>query len=383
MRGKAKALSDIGKLKWNPRGSAIQRHWDSMQPGLCVQVYPSPADKRQTGRRAFYVRFTDDSKQRFQKIGDWPEVSLDVARKKAATIRSNAREGLPQAPTKVVTVKDAWDAVQRGETCPYARYARNTKLTLCGTFENWVPFKGMPLLDVTAQHWLDVIDAATTAGQKGTARCLHTFVGIFYKNLNALPAYRLLKNPLSGIHVYHPPSKRKAALSLEQVSALSLTNPIYNAILQMLICTGQRIREVLRMRWDSIKNDVWIVGCEGEMKRKDSAHHLPMTPRMLAIVEPMKAYGSEWVFPGQSTHVSYTRFLEELKFLSSDLSPHVFRHTLATICADRDIDPLGVSLVLHHAMPGMTFQTYIHSQHLERKRAVLEIYQGLLTLPAG
>ena len=305
MRGKAKVLTDISKLKWNPRGSELQRHWDAQQPGLCVAVYPSPADARQTGRRAFYVRYTDlEGKQRFQKLGDWPELDLEQARSRAAEIRTKVKIGLPAQATKHATVNDAWRLMTTSEQCPYRRYAHNTKVSTQSTFDNHIPFKTLPVLTLTEAHWLAAIDAANDAGKTGAAKAIKTLAGTFYKNLNALPAYRQLKNPLAGIHVYMQPSERKAPLTLEQIRSMSLNDPVLNAIMQMLIATGQRISEVLRMRWNSIREDVIVIGELGEMKRKDSAHHLPMTPRMKAILEPMRGLNGTWCFPGREKHVS-------------------------------------------------------------------------------
>ena len=49
-RGKTTVLN-FEKVRWNPRGSAQQKHWDSICPGLYMTVYPAPGDKRRTGRR--------------------------------------------------------------------------------------------------------------------------------------------------------------------------------------------------------------------------------------------------------------------------------------------------------------------------------------------
>lgn len=380
MRGKAKVLTDISKIKWNPRGSELQRHWDAQQPGLCVTVYPSPADGRQTGRRAFYVRYTDlEGKQRFQKLGDWPEIDLEQARSRAAEIRTKVKMGLPAQSTKHETVNDVWRLITTSEQCPYRRYARNTKINTQATFDNHITFKSLPVLMLTEEHWLAAIDAANDSGKTGAAKAIKSLAGTFYKNLNALPAYRQLKNPLAGIHVYMQPSKRKNALTLEQIKSMSLNDPLLNAIMQMLISTGQRISEVLRMRWDNIREDVIVIGELGEMKRKDSAHHLPLTPRMRAILEPMRDMDATWCFPGRKKHISAGYFSAALHSAYPGVTPHVFRHTFATICADKDLDAYGVSLVLHHSIPGQTHTTYIHSQHIERKRAVLEAFQRLLT----
>jgi integrase len=132
------------------------------------------------------------------------------------------------------------------------------------------------------------------------------------------------------------------------------------------------------MRWDAINDGIWIVGTVGSMKRKEVTHHLPMTDSMERVIAPMKDYGSVWVFPGRDSHMSLSRFVGYLKTVYPEVSPHICRHSFASICADKDIDSYGVSLVLHHSVPGITHQTYNKSQHIERKRAVLEAMHELL-----
>jgi integrase len=379
VKGKAKTLKDVEALKWNPRGADIQRHWDAHTAGLFVQVYPASGNKAQTGRRSFFVRYTLDGKQSIKKLGEHGSLTLDEARQLAVTVRATAKQGIQPRVTAPATVAEAWRMLTINEHCPYHRYAENTKRDKDALFHTRITFKDVPVLEVRAEHWLSVIDAATARGHTGTAKALKVLCGMFYLNLNALPEYRTLRNPLAGIRVYSAPSKRKEALSLEQVRFMRLSDPVSNAVLQVLKLTGQRISEVLRMRWDRLTEDRWLVGAVGEMKRKDSAHILPLTTGILKAIEPMKEYGNQWIFPGRDGPLNDSTFSGHLSSAYRGVSAHVLRHTFASLCADNDIDPVGVAHVLHHVLPGMTAKVYTHSQHLEKKRAVLEAYERLLT----
>lgn len=376
MRGKAKKLTDVSKLKWKSDGPERQQHWDAECPGLLVRVYPAPGDARATGRRSFYVRYDQDGKQRFKLLGQYPELDLLTARRLASEVRAKAKAGLPTESTTTVTVADAWKRIQVSPL--FTRYARSTKAALAVNFDKHIQFKSQPVLDVSAEHWLGAIDAALEAGLPGTANGIRTLAGCFYKGLQALPGFRTVRNPLTGIHIYIPPSKTKEAIPLALLKTLKLDDPVCHAAMSMLRATGLRLNEVIRMKWTDIDNDIWVVGSVGEMKRRGSAHHLPMTGYMWSILEPMKAYGSEWCFPGLNGHLHDSTLGKHLKAAYPGVTPHYLRHSFASICADHDIDPYGVSLCLHHSIRTETHQTYIHSQHIERKRAVLEAYQALL-----
>lgn len=377
-RGQAKRLTDIEKLKWNPRGSDVQRHWDAVQPGLCVQVYPVPADRRQTGRRAFYVRFTQDGKQRFKKLGDWPQMSLDVARTRAGEIRAKVEMGDSPEPTNTVTVRELWEQIQKGSA--YSRLAQNTRINARISFNNHVTFEHKLVEEVTDVDWRAAIRKLTDENKHGAAKLLKALSGTFYKYARKDERFTKLKNPLQGESFDFTPAKEKEPLGLDQLRSMSLNSEEANAILQMLIHTGQRISEVLRMRWDHIENDVWVVGKKGEMKRKGSAHHLPMTQTMYDIIEPMKKYGSVWVFPGRDLRypITYRGFSLHLKKAYPDVSPHILRHSFTTLAADHSIDMYGVALVLHHTIPGMTHGIYAKSHFLGQKRGILEQIQNLL-----
>ena len=58
------------------------------------------------------------------------------------------------------------------------------------------------------------------------AKVIKVIAGTFYRNLNALPEYRQLGNPLAGIRVYLKPSKVKKPLTLEQLCSMRLNDPV-------------------------------------------------------------------------------------------------------------------------------------------------------------
>ena len=71
----------------------------------------------------------------------------------------------------------------------------------------------------------------------------------------------------------------------------------------MFTClTASRTSEVLNARWEEFDFDqqLWIV--PAERMKADEEHRVPLTPEMLAIVEPLRALRSEVVFEGQKRH---------------------------------------------------------------------------------
>ncbi|KIN77107.1 integrase [Sulfitobacter mediterraneus] len=69
----------------------------------------------------------------------------------------------------------------------------------------------------------------------------------------------------------------------------------------MLTCLScSRTGEVLGMRWAEVDFDERVWTCPAERMKTGDDHRVPLTAEMLAIVEPLKAMGSEYVFEGQN-----------------------------------------------------------------------------------
>lgn len=373
-RGKSKPLKDVSKLTWNPRGSKIQRHWDSIQSGLFVQIYPAPADKRMTGRRVFYVRFTRNEKQSMKRMGDFPELSLDEARKRAAEIRVSADLGINQD----LTMDQLFSIIMRNKTYPIHNRSFAYIKDVQWKWDKYVTFKNLLVKDITTKHWRELILSHRDAGRIGTTKNLIALCGTFYRNAQQHLDYGELRNPLSGIKFELPPAKEKALLTKEEIATFSLNSELHDAISKVLILTGQRISEILRMKWTDLEDGIWIVGRKGEMKNKSSAHHLPLTGGIWNAVKDLPRT-SEYVFKGKFTHVRQASYYEYLKTRYPHLSAHCFRHTFATLASEAGIDPYGISLVLHHSHGDMTHKVYIHSQQIARKREVLEQWEKVIS----
>ena len=71
----------------------------------------------------------------------------------------------------------------------------------------------------------------------------------------------------------------------------------------MFTClTGSRTSEVLQMKWSELDFDTGLWNCPSERMKGGEQHRVPLTGEMLAIVEPLKAMASDYVFEGQKRH---------------------------------------------------------------------------------
>jgi len=366
MSGKSRVLTDnsIAKLKFNPTGPSIQRYWDAAQPGLHVTVYPAPGNKRHTGRRSFAVRFdSPDGKQRTKKIGEFPSISVAEAR--ILAVKARIQTSTP------LTVAEGYQLLQKnlhrlpmGTNSPHS-----LEMFYSGMRTHWLPVIGDQIVsEVTESTALAVIDRWVQKGKYGSAEAARAAIFKFYGNLWSFPEYRTTRNPLAGVEVFIPKFKRKRKVLTE--SEIRRVWETGCTILKMLLLTGQRIHPFIELRWDQVSDDTirWET-----MKRRGMSRVLPITDSMRQLFDEQPRT-SELVFTFNTELAdSYTkRILRQAKL---KITPHVLRHTFATLGIENGLTYEGIARVPHHTQPGMTAHYSRDAQALGIKRETLERWE--------
>ena len=145
--------------------------------------------------------------------------------------------------------------------------------------------------------------------------------------------------------------------------------------------TGLRAGELLALKW----SDVDITRCrmkihatiinpqytnqaeyQDSAKSKSSNRVIPLTPRALAILKPLKERRTtEWVFEQDGERYSYQKLTYQTKKLCREAGikyhgEHVFRHTFATNCYYKGIDVKILSRLMGHSSVQVTYNTYVN-----------------------
>lgn len=375
-RGKAIPLTDAKIL-----AAPVGNNWDSVQPGLLVTT-----NKRR--RQTFRVRYDLEGKQRFKTLTpDYPMLPLDKARRMAADIREKAKDGAPATIAGDFTVDTVVDEFLRLPRYPLSKLSKVYKeqwwqrymRSFTGTIGRCDPGS------IPQQVLMDIVEEAIDNGKTGEAQSLRTWVGSFYKNLAYHRHYKganIATNPIAGQRFTEYEFPERTPLTEDQIRDFYLEDPLYNALAQLLLFTGQRIGNVLTLRWNSIADGVWVVGEKGEMKNKKSAHHLPWLDEYEELVEPFRNNGSEYVFTIDGRRpISHTAINETLKKHMEGLTPHKFRHTLLSHMP-KVTHPYNCPLIAHHSSDAQrnntSEQVYMHGQQIERKREALQAYADFI-----
>lgn len=145
----------------------------------------------------------------------------------------------------------------------------------------------------------------------------------------------------------------------------------------MFTClTGSRTGEVLGMRWEEIDLAGRVWTCPEERMKTGSAHRVPLTDEMLAIIEPLRAMESEVVFEGQKRHkpLSNMSMLMLLRRMAVEgVTVHGFRSTFRDWASEVANAPREVAeMSLAHQVGSDVERAYARSDLLDNRRALME-----------
>ncbi len=152
----------------------------------------------------------------------------------------------------------------------------------------------------------------------------------------------------------------------------------------MFTClTGSRTGEVLGLRWAELdfEKRLWI--CPAERMKTGEEHRVPLTDEMLAIIEPLKAMESKYVFEGQKRHqpLSNMSMLMLLRRMQVEgVTVHGFRSTFRDWAAEEANAPREVAeKSLAHSVGSDVERAYARSDLLEKRRALMRMWSQYVT----
>ena len=199
-----------------------------------------------------------------------------------------------------------------------------------------------------------------------------------------------------------PPAKQ--ALTRQEIQAIqnAIENQRLSIAFRTLANTGMRIGEMLALTWDDIDNlnsriliKKAITATQsqgiviGETKTESSNRDIPVSQNLLDHLKAWKGYqteerlaaGREWTDHGNIifTMEFGTRIRQE--WLSNTLrktaeklniycTPHILRHSYASLLIQGGVDPKTVQKLLGHSTPRTVMEIYAHSSDEAKRKAI-------------
>ena len=134
-------------------------------------------------------------------------------------------------------------------------------------------------------------------------------------------------------------------------------------IIRQIALTGCRRSEMIRLKWTEADTDASCLRLEDS---KEGESIRPIGLPVVEYLERRRAYGvGTYVFPGQGEDNAFGSFPNHWKHIFedsplSDITPHVLRHSFASIANDLGFTEVTIAALNGHAKGSVTSK-YIHT----------------------
>ena len=129
----------------------------------------------------------------------------------------------------------------------------------------------------------------------------------------------------------------------------ALPNPIHLVFYEFILATGLRKTEAFTLEWKQVHDDRIHL----PMTKNGRAFDLPIVPRHLEILEPVRGLNKQYVFPSTKSEREYIGRPVRLCW-----SPHAHRRTFATVAMEAGVLEEVVGRLLNHTPKSITGQRY-------------------------
>ena len=146
--------------------------------------------------------------------------------------------------------------------------------------------------------------------------------------------------------------------------------------LQFTTLTAARTSEVLEMTWPEVDVETRLWTVPASRMKGGVEHRVPLTDEMLALLEPLRAMASTYVFEGQKRHqpLSNMSMLMLLRRMErKDVTVHGFRSSFRDWAAEEAGAPRELAeAALAHQVGSDVERAYARSDLLERRRLLMK-----------
>lgn len=341
---------------------------DPALSGLYLVVQPS-------GSKSWALRYRFGGKPAKLTLGRWPVMGVADARAAATDaldeIQHDRDPALAKRVAKAASTFDSdRDKVSAVIDLFLKRHAsRNRRADdVAAMFRREVIYKwgGREIHTIAKRDVIDLLDGVVDRGSPVTANRLRAHLNTLFNWAKGRDIIQT--NPLDGIKPPAPETARERVLDHGEVrlfwAATEQMGYPFGPIYQLLLLTGQRLREVAEMPWREVSGDLWTL--PGARAKNGDDHAVPLSPAAVALIEGLPRMGRLMFTTNGMTPVSgFTRAKTRLdklmaeaanKDLPLDADPveippftiHDLRRTAATGMAGLRFPPHVVEAVLNH-----------------------------------
>jgi integrase len=356
MKFTAKTLASFSA----PKGKADHIEFDDALPGFGIRF--------RNGKASWIFQWSTGSgvarRTTRMKIGIYPALPLEQARKIAAELNSKITLGHDPSAEKRERIEEAADTF--GQLAKDYLVSQEGRLSPTMVLElrrylidYAAPLHRLPIKKANLKILAKLLDDFAKGNGVNTGRPRKgTTVNRMRSALSASFQWAMKKgraesNPVLLTEQMEEVS-RKRFLSDDEIKIVwdSAGDDDYGSIVRLLILTGQRRDEISELRWNEVKLDLNMISLPPERVKNDQEHDIPMSPAVRSIIAA-RPRNDRLVF---APITSWSRCKLRLdaaitEKLGKPLAPwtlHDLRRSAATGMADIGIQPHIVEAVLNH-----------------------------------
>lgn len=310
--------------------------WDRDLVGFGVRVYA-------TGRKVFVVQTRGPRGPKRITLGRYGQLLADDARKQAAEAIDRIKRGLEPFPAPVepeLTVAGLAERYMEGHV------AVNCRERTLASYRHIIKRHILPELGELPISYVDRSRVAKFHYRlRETPQAANNAVRVLSRMLSMAEAWELVppgRNPCRAVRRYKevrrerfltPGEYREVGRVLKEAEANGSVRPSAAAALRLLMLTGCRKNEIVRLRWDDVDR------AARELRLSDTKtgpRSIPLTPAVEAVLNGIPRKGDNpWVIAGKKagTHMRnvdtvWTRL--RAKAGLRDVRIHDLRHSWAS-----------------------------------------------------
>ena len=334
-------MAKLGRRRLSGRtveGLSVEKdtvYWDGALPGFGVRVYP-------TGGKVYIVQTRSQGRSARMSLGRHGIVSAEQARKRAALIIARAKSGeaalAPREGRKGVTVAELAERYLREHT--EVRCKPITAKRVRWVLKKYVlPEFGGYAVHAVGRERVSALHEKLHGVPAMANQVADTLSAMF----NVAETWEVIaegSNPCVRLRRY-PVRSRERFLTeaefnrlgrvLSELEAEGEVSANAAAAIRLLMFTGCRRNEILRLRWEEVDLE------RGELRLRDSKtgpRTVPLSPPAAAVLSTRpRLPGDGWVIPGRTTYlVNVHRSWCKVRARADleDVRLHDLRHSFAS-----------------------------------------------------
>ena len=342
---------------------------DSKSKGVEYSFFGHPGMKMlvsKTGDKTFYNRFVLDEVKRVQRLGRYPDYSLEEAIQKVRENRAVLdRGGDPQETPRLLKAMPTFEHFVINDYLPFSfKTKRSAKADESKVRIHMLEyFKGKRLDDISVREVQEYHIAISKKLSPSSGNRHLMLLSAIYATGRSWLVVPETCNPTAGVKQFKEPLKHLPQLKQADIAPLFKAmaedpNQLAIACIKVMLLTGARRSEAQGMLWSALDlaAGIWTI----EKTKSGKTHVVQLNDAALAVLAAVPRTASPYVFPG---HVDKNKPLHNPckafdRCLTKAGLPHMrlhsLRHSFCSFAVAAGASLYSVQGLIGHAHVGTT-----------------------------